>query len=88
MAKKVQFIEATSTQLESLSCVDGRFIYVTDKGLLYRDTSSQHVQVSGPPVLIQTIEHTNDTNSTMILIATGSYLSVTASGEALSFNYI
>jgi len=47
MATKVQFAETTSAKLSSLPVVEGRFTFVTDTKLLYRDTATEHICVSG-----------------------------------------
>lgn len=89
MEKLVQFLEVTSAQMASLPVVDGRFIFVTDKGLLYRDTNSAHVLVSGPPVLMQITDNITDTMyQTLIIKTTDSYMNISVSGAVLEFSFI
>lgn len=47
MSVQVQFIQTTAAKLSSLPIVEGRFTFVTDAELLYRDTATKHVCVSG-----------------------------------------
>lgn len=61
----VKFLETTSAKLASLPYVNGRFIFVTDKGLLYRDTKSAHVLVSGSSVSMSV---RNDSNHQTLII--------------------
>ena len=84
----VKFLETTSAKLASLPCVNGRFIFVTDKGLLYRDTDSAHILVSGPPILMQITDHENDYYQTLTMRTTDSYMNVTVNGAVLEFSFI
>ena len=52
MAKLVSFLEVTSDQLESLPLKDGRFIYTTDTKLLYRESPTERVLLSGTDMFI------------------------------------
>lgn len=52
MAKLARFLEVTSDQLESLPLQDGRFVYTTDTKLLYRETSTERVLLSGTDMFI------------------------------------
>lgn len=85
----VKFLETTSAKLASLPCVNGRFIFVTDKGLLYRDTDSAHILVSGPPILMLVTDHENDYYQTLAMRTTDSYMNVTVkNGAVLEFSFI
>lgn len=84
----VRFLETTSAKLASLPCVDGRFIFVTDRGLLYRDTDSAHVLVSGPPILMQITDNVSDYYQTLTIRTTDSYMNIAVNGAVLEFSFI
>lgn len=84
----VRFLETTSAKLASLPCVDGRFIFVTDRGLLYRDTDSAHVLVSGPPILMQITDNASDYYQTLTIRTTDSYINIAVNGAVLEFSFI
>lgn len=84
----VKFLETTSAKLASLPCVNGRFIFVTDKGLLYRDTNSAHILVSGPPILMQITDNENDYYQTLTMRTTDSYMNIAVNGAVLEFSFI
>lgn len=42
----VQFLETTSAKLSALPLVNGRFIFCTDNGAFYRETSTQRFLLS------------------------------------------
>lgn len=84
----VKFLETTSAKLASLPCVNGRFIFVTDKGLLYRDTDSAHILVSGPPILMQITDNENGYYQTLTMRTTDSYMNIAVNGAVLEFSFI
>lgn len=84
----VKFLETTSAKLASLPYVNGRFIFVTDKGLLYRDTSSAHILVSGPPILMQITDNENNYYQTLTMRTTDSYMNIAVNGAVLEFSFI
>ena len=84
----VKFLETTSAKLNSLPCVNGRFIFVTDRGLLYRDTDSAHVLVSGSPVLMQITDNIDNYYQTLTIRTTDSYMGIAVNGAVLEFSFI
>lgn len=43
----VNFIETTSTKIDSLPITEGQFVFTTDTNLFYRDTATKRVLIGG-----------------------------------------
>jgi hypothetical protein len=77
MSAQVKFIETTSAKLGTLPIVEGRFTFTTDTKLLYRDTKTEHVCVSGSTDSATAI---TEVDGTMYITNTSSSFKVSVGG--------
>lgn len=87
MSAQVQFIETTSAKLGTLPIVEGRFTFTKDTKLLYRDTATERICVSGGSASTAITE----VNGVMYINNTSTTLKISVGGtnnNSLIFSFV